>query len=281
MGGGALKIEGTSAYVVVGPQNSGFVHFETNATLGYWFDKRLWVDGGELGSYQGSNLHLMAGFTEGITVLESSGNVGIGTTGPTGHLQIDGNISASAWTTDGISFDSNAATYTDTSTAAAGTVAVRTANSFGAPTFASTNAITVTDAFTLYVPKPIAGTNTTITRANSAYFEGNVGIGTTTPAATLHVSGNGYFSGLMGIGIAVGAPVLSIQQPSDSNGIRITETGGTAGLNANLEIVNGATTPYLNIRVQDNSNYRNIVLAKDGGNVGIGTAGPLTPLHIG
>ncbi len=111
----------------------------------------------------------------------SGGNFGIGSTSPTAHLMIDGNISASSWTTDGIAFDSNAATYTDTSTAAAGTVAIRTANSFGAPTFASTNAITVTDAFTLYVPKPIAGTNTTITRANSAYFEGAVGIGTTTP----------------------------------------------------------------------------------------------------
>src|SRR3989344_4612377 len=115
-----------------------------------------------------------------LSLQRAGGNVGIGVdTSPSAHLQIDGNMSAAAWTTDGLAFDVNAATYTDTSTAAAGTVATRTANSFGAPTFASTNAITVSDAFTLYVPKTVAGTNTTITRANSAYFEGNVAIGTT------------------------------------------------------------------------------------------------------
>jgi len=129
--------------------------------------------------------------TEKMRIM-NNGKVGIGAPSPASHLQIDGNISASAWTTDGIAFDSNAATFTDTSTAAAGTVAVRTANSFGAPTFASSNAITVTDAFTLYVPKPVAGTNTTITRANSAYFEGNVGIGTTTPGGKLEVTGQYY-----------------------------------------------------------------------------------------
>lgn len=116
-----------------------------------------------------------------------NGNVGIGMTNPASHLQIGGNVSTASWTTTGIAFDSKGATYTDTSTANGGTVAVRTANSFSAPAFASTNPITVTDAFSLYVPKPNTGANTTITRANSAYFGGNVGIGTTSPTAVLHL----------------------------------------------------------------------------------------------
>ncbi|MCX6751590.1 MAG: hypothetical protein NT161_02370, partial [Candidatus Nomurabacteria bacterium] len=102
-------------------------------------------------------------------------------------LSLSGNISATSWTTTGIAFNTTAATYTDTSTAGAGTVAIRTANSFSAPTFASTNAITVTNGFSLYVPKPIAGVNTTLTNANSAYFEGSVGINTTAPARKLDI----------------------------------------------------------------------------------------------
>jgi len=115
--------------------------------------------------------------------------LGAGTNTPPARLSAAGNRSIAAWTTVGTGLDVAAATYTDTSTAGASTVAVRTANSMGAPTFASTNAITVTDAFTLYVPKPIAGTNTTITRANSAYFEGNIGIGTTAPTGIFTTSG--------------------------------------------------------------------------------------------
>ena len=131
---------------------------------------------------------------------ENVGAVSIGTAAaPTSQLNLGGNFSASAWTTSGIGLRYNAATYTDTSTAAAGTVAVRTAHSFGAPTFASTNAITVTDAFTLYVPKPIAGTNTTITRANSAYFEGNVGIGTTSPTHNLTIANGATSAGFLAI----------------------------------------------------------------------------------
>ena len=159
---------------------------------------------GEYGGFLAFYTRLHGASNQEKMRITSTGNVGIGTTTPASHLQIDGNISASAWTTNGIAFDSNAATYTDTSTAAAGTVTVRTANSFGAPTFASTNAITVTDAFTLYVPKPIAGTNTTITRANSAYFEGNVGIGTTGPLALLEVSG-GASAGVIAIREASGS----------------------------------------------------------------------------
>ncbi|MBI4600179.1 tail fiber domain-containing protein [Candidatus Uhrbacteria bacterium] len=213
--------------------------------------------------------------------ITSGGNVGIGATSPAAHLQIDGNISAAAWTTDGIAFDSNAATYTDTSTAGAGTVAVRTANSFGAPTFASSNAITVTDAFTLYVPKPIAGTNTTITRTNSAYFEGNVGIGTTAPGAKLAVAGtsgssNYISSALINNTTAKGTLFYMAETEDGSTPFYIERWGSThATLPSRATIYNSGL-----LRLDTAANKNIALMPGSGGNVGIGTTSPSQLLHV-
>lgn len=96
------------------------------------------------------------------------------------QLLRSGNLSLIAWTTSGSAFDSAAATYTDTTTAAAGVVASRAVNTFNTPTLASSNAITVTTAATVYISAaPTAGTNTTIT----------------TPYALWVDSGNSQFDG--------------------------------------------------------------------------------------
>ena len=227
----------------------------------------------------GADMHFLVGnngATEAMTIL-NGGNVGIGTTTPAAHLQIDGNISAAAWTTDGIAFDSNAATYTDTSTAAAGTVAVRTANSFGAPTFASTNAITVTDAFTLYVPKPIAGTNTTITRANSAYFEGNVGIGTTAPSEKLVIQDASGIVNVLLSPSGYGAYKIrdagwGMELTSDLNYLRIAAIGPD-GTDTTRGVVIGRYNTA-------GSTWYPTAMFRSDGNVGIGTTTPISKLDV-
>ncbi|MFA4835379.1 MAG: hypothetical protein WC749_04825 [Dehalococcoidia bacterium] len=118
------------------------------------------------------------------------------------------------------------------------------------------------------------------TAANTANYvlkAGDTMTGTLTNTAGANLATS---SGYVGIGTASPGTILTVNQPGDSNGIRLTETGGTVGLNANLEIVNGASTPYLNMRVQDNGFYRNIVLAGDGGNVGIGSSEPGAKLDV-
>jgi hypothetical protein len=70
-------------------------------------------------------------------------------------------------------------------------------SSFGGVTFASSSAVTITNASTLYVDAPAAaGANTTITNpwaffvnSGNAYFGGSIGIGTTSPNDLLDVNG--------------------------------------------------------------------------------------------
>jgi hypothetical protein len=85
-------------------------------------------------------------------------------TGPA--LTIGTNRSAAAWGNSGLNHRTNPNTLTDTSTAAAGTVAGMVANSYGTPTFAATNAMTATHAATMYIAgAPAAGSNMTLTNA--------------------------------------------------------------------------------------------------------------------
>jgi hypothetical protein len=104
--------------------------------------------------------------------IDSSGNVGIGTSVPVAILNVSGSRSNSSWTTVGPMLAVDASTLTDTSSAAAATIATRAASSFAAPTFASTNAITVSEAATVYIAPPVAGTNTTISNGYSLYAAG-------------------------------------------------------------------------------------------------------------
>lgn len=105
--------------------------------------------------------------------IDGNGYVGIGTTSPAAVLHLAGNFTASSWTTNGINFRIAAATYTDSSTAASGTVASSGINAIARPTIAASNAtVTYTDAATLYVANsPANGTNVTITNALSLWVD--------------------------------------------------------------------------------------------------------------
>lgn len=106
-----------------------------------------------------------------------------------------GNINAPSWTTTSPTFNSSAALLTDTT--GSGTIAIRAGHSLLSPNFASSSAVTITDAANLYVNGNVASTNTTITNNWAIYNAGNMRVTGTlyvdsaiTVTGTLSQSGN-------------------------------------------------------------------------------------------
>ena len=89
-GGTSLHIQTNYGYTLIGPQNTSWSHFSTDRAR-YFFDKGITVDQGLIGSYN-ENLQLQTSGNTRITVNNSSGNVGIGTTSPSQRLDVNGYV---------------------------------------------------------------------------------------------------------------------------------------------------------------------------------------------
>ncbi len=123
---------------------------------------------------------------------------------------------------------------------------------------------------------------------NSAANLGNVGIGTTTPLAKLHVTGDMYLSGTTqyeggwnkshfywkGHSLIMG----SKEGAYAHSRIEIKPGGSASGtLVSNLELYNALNVGVHELKVNIASNNPSFF---NGGNVGIGTANPIAKLHV-
>ena len=77
-------------FLTFGPANTSWCHFNTDRAR-YYFNQGGTFDSGNIGSYD-ENLSLQTSGTTRITVLNSDGNVGIGTTSPAQKLDINGYV---------------------------------------------------------------------------------------------------------------------------------------------------------------------------------------------
>ena len=75
----------------IGPMNSSWAHIYSNRPK-FIFNKPIWIQGGTLSSYSSSNLLLQTNATTRMTILNSNGFVGIGTTSPGRELDVVGEI---------------------------------------------------------------------------------------------------------------------------------------------------------------------------------------------
>jgi excisionase family DNA binding protein len=194
----------------------------------------------------------IAFFTDDLYLDKSTGNVGIGTTGPTSLLTVN----QSSNTTDG------------------------TPNSYGI-TLSNQGTVNMSlgsDASYAYLQswasKPLKinsqGNNTLLNPTS-----GNVGIGTTAPSAKLQVAGDLDIGSTAASGNIYGT--FSLKSNAVSNGgVWIEATGNTNALNINHNgSVGIITTDYTGT-----GSFLPLALQTNGGTVGIGTTGPGAQLDV-
>jgi len=159
------------------------------------------------------------------------------------NIKVGGTITTANLGTGGGRIKTITGTITDSS--AAGTRAIMTTDSFLACTFASTNAVTVTQPTTVYIDgPPITGTNMTFTNAalslwvasGTSKFDGDVKLGTAGKGIYIKEGVNATLGRVVLTG---GTASVSTTKVTDVSEIFLTNNvpGGTIG------------TPYIDARV--------------------------------
>jgi len=215
---------------------------------------------------------VFVGRNDAVTILGSTGNVGIGTTTPVTKLVVsDGGSSLSALSVYNSTYGVDvrlAASIGVTNAAVLYTVGAHdfrfgTNNAENMRIQASTGNVGIGETAPgskLSVSGGGsfgAGYDTTAAPTGGLIIEGNVGIGTTTPEAKLHVwGGDSFFTNNTNTRLVIGDTTVA----NDYGELSWNTSGNYLGLDA------------------DGTQY--LVLQEDGGNVGIGTTAPYEKLEV-
>ena len=185
--------------------------------------------------------------------IQNDGNVGIATTTPGYPLTVAGTIYS---TTGGFRFP-DATTQT---TAYLGSSQTVTAGNVSSGAFGFPSA---SNAYAFPAALAIGTSTTTGLPANGLFVVGNVGIGTTSPTQTLQVIGAqmGVFNSTTGKGVTINSNL-------------------TAGIVDIYSDFLGGSEPKLHLSSYTDRAGANGITIQSGGNVGIGTTGPSSLLHI-
>jgi len=219
-------------------------------------------------------------FVKNGKFIVENGSVGIGTTTPSHKLTV--RTSGDVYSADFYQSDSGTDKYNAIRVRGAMTSAVGYYGIGGS----TTGNTSFRDAFVVGTQSAhslnLATNDTARMTINSA---GNVGIGTTSPSHKLTVSGDTYLNGKVGIGITPTTTWdlrIRGQYPLQlSSSSSVAKFEFYADLNEN-RYLNGAKIVGYNqdLSIDTNSSSYDILLANNGGNVGIGTTSPSHKLHV-
>jgi len=167
---------------------------------------------------------------------------------------------AIAWATNGVSLIQNAATWTDTTTAASGTVPTAYMSVFNPQTYAAANtSVTVSSLVGAYFADPVAGTNVTAgqkfsLRADSIVSNGfvrldgtvNMGTGVNFTGTTTSILATGQTTGLITFGGTTGTGAITVGQSTANQTVSIangaTASGNTKTVNIGTAGLSGSNT---------------------------------------
>ena len=180
--------------------------------------------------------------------LRTSGGTMTGTLNLSGSaINVSGNISQPAWTTNGLRFKVIPATLTDTTSV--GVVPSAFTSNFGGNTIAATNATTFTDYSAVKFTGPTAGTNVTLTNG-WAILTDSIKIGTTTSAVRVLTNGR------VGIGKNAPATALDVIGTISGSALQVSGLIGCTNLQTSAAgVVSCNSSAYQTTALTDDSTW--------------------------
>jgi hypothetical protein len=242
----------------------------TTTAANFYINKGIRVDTGEIGSYN-EDLQLKTGGNTRVAILNSNGNVGIGTTSPGAKLEVNGNIKLSS-TAGQTATPSNIWLGNDYSNGTTRDKLKIYLYNSGTEQYGFTVGNQSDIQYHSNQEHDFYVANSLKVRINQS---GNVGIGTTSPGEKLEVAGNILFNNSGEAWIKGYDNYHSIKfRAGGTNKTEYYEYGGTLAAGLGHKFFTGGTTNQtLKFQVADDGAYFS-------GNVGIGTTSPSDTLEV-
>jgi hypothetical protein len=207
-----------------------------------------------------------------VMTINTSGNIGIGTTSPANKLTVSASNTGTQITTTPVG------KFINTGNSFSKLIVGSDNSNFDAVLSMDNNSTLANTKLRIYIGN---GTNATTGHSNDHIVlqgNGNVGIGTNSPSSKLQVSGDAYVTEEFGQGVAIANKVTTYGAEFRSSGASAQVFFGRSGNDIGSGAI-GADSSYV-FRVWKPTDFSQPFVIEQGGNVGIGTTSPDSKLDV-